>query len=168
MCEICSNGMPAAWNAWLHSMASLLHHKTSSSWLTDASFPHRYCRYSALPGLWWHDLQPHPSCKTVVQGVMIPQSMMLSCMGGMVGCIDSVRGFTPLNETDVMLRSPPPLLHLKASHECYKFSIRPEACAEQSFWRLGIWYDMQQPRPLYHLLGQGCEMFCSNCTALSW
>ena len=41
----------------------------------------------------------------IVQGVMIPQSMMLACMGGMVGCIEAVRGFTkPLNETDVMLR----------------------------------------------------------------
>jgi long-chain acyl-CoA synthetase len=45
------------------------------------------------------------------KGVMIPQSMMLSCMGGMVGCIDSVRGFTPLNETDVML-SYLPLAHV--------------------------------------------------------
>jgi hypothetical protein len=47
---------------------------------------------------------------------MIPQSMMLSCMGGMVGCIDGVRGFTkPLNENDVMLRQSPPSPVLRQS-----------------------------------------------------
>lgn len=60
---------------------------------------------------------------------MIPQSMLLSCMGGMVGCIEFVKGLSePVNETDVMLRQFPE--HPSQQEHC-AFRCGASARAEQ-------------------------------------